>query len=125
MPVSNSNEIISLINQLQNYFKNIIATKDWHCKNHVSFSNNKNGGIWPEHCVKNTWGSEFPNDLNTKRIKKFFLKEPINITIVTVDFMMIALKKTNGPSALSEKQFNQYIIYNGTSIGFLCKRNNT
>ncbi|WP_042334675.1 isochorismatase family protein [Borreliella burgdorferi] len=74
LPVSNSNEIISLINQLQNYFKNIIATKDWHCKNHVSFSNNKNGGIWPEHCVKNTWGSEFPNDLNTKRIKKVFFK---------------------------------------------------
>ncbi|PRQ89767.1 pyrazinamidase [Borreliella burgdorferi] len=74
LPVSNSNEIISLINQLQNYFKNIVATKDWHCKNHVSFSNNKNGGIWPEHCVKNTWGSEFPNDLNTKKIKKVFFK---------------------------------------------------
>lgn len=85
-----------MINQLQNYFKNIVATKDWHCKNHVSFSNNKNGGIWPEHCVKNTWGSEFPNDLNTKKIKKFFSKALINITIVTADFMMIALKKTNG-----------------------------
>ncbi|WP_268825761.1 isochorismatase family protein (plasmid) [Borreliella turdi] len=74
LPVANSNEIIPLVNQLQNYFKNIIATKDWHCKNHISFSSNKNTGIWPEHCVKNTWGSEFPNSLNTKRIKKVFFK---------------------------------------------------
>ncbi|WP_236736408.1 isochorismatase family protein [Borreliella japonica] len=74
LPVPNSNEIIPLINQLQNYFKNVLATKDWHCKNHVSFSSNKNGGIWPIHCVKNTWGSRFPNSLNTKRIKKVFFK---------------------------------------------------
>ncbi|QFI15035.1 isochorismatase family protein (plasmid) [Borrelia sp. CA_690] len=72
LPVANSNEIIPLINQLQNYFQNIIATKDWHCKNHVSFLNS--GGIWPEHCVKNTWGAEFPNSLNTQRIKKVFFK---------------------------------------------------
>ncbi|ACN52839.1 pyrazinamidase/nicotinamidase (plasmid) [Borreliella valaisiana VS116] len=45
-----------MINQLQNYFKNILATKDWHCKNHISFLSNENGGIWPIHCVKNTWG---------------------------------------------------------------------
>nr|WP_316261644.1 isochorismatase family protein [Borreliella garinii] len=74
LPVSNSNKIIPLINQLQNYFKHIVATKDWHCKNHASFSDNKNGGIWPEHCVKNTWGSEFPDNLNTKKIEKVFLK---------------------------------------------------
>ncbi|MCD2332737.1 isochorismatase family protein [Borreliella americana] len=70
----NSNEIIPLINELQNYFKNIVATKDWHCKNHISFLSNKNKGIWPRHCVKNTWGAEFPNSLNTKRIKKVFFK---------------------------------------------------
>ncbi|WP_418904998.1 isochorismatase family protein [Borreliella lusitaniae] len=74
LPVYNSNEIIPLINQLQNYFKNIVATKDWHCKNHVSFLSNTNKGIWPEHCVKNTWGSEFPSNLNTKKIKKVFFK---------------------------------------------------
>ncbi|ACN93331.1 MULTISPECIES: isochorismatase family protein [Borreliella] len=74
LPVPNSNEIIPLINQLQNYFKNIVATKDWHCKNHVSFLSNKNGGIWPNHCVQNTWGSEFPSSLNTRKIEKVFLK---------------------------------------------------
>ncbi|HEX3553432.1 MAG TPA: isochorismatase family protein [Thermoanaerobaculia bacterium] len=35
----------------------IVATRDWHPVDHESFQ--KNGGIWPDHCVAGTPGAEF------------------------------------------------------------------
>lgn len=33
----------------------MFLSRDWHPKNHCSFQ--INGGIWPAHCVANTWGA--------------------------------------------------------------------
>jgi nicotinamidase/pyrazinamidase len=38
----------------------IVYTRDWHPETTPHFA--KDGGIWPVHCVEDTWGSEFhPN----------------------------------------------------------------
>ena len=74
LPVPSSNEIIPLINQLQDCFEHIVATKDWHPDNHISFLSNTNHKGWPKHCIQNTWGSEFPNDLNVTKVKAVFFK---------------------------------------------------
>lgn len=42
-------------------YHTIIITKDWHVKNHPSFK--EFGGIWPEHCVEDSFGAELPNSL--------------------------------------------------------------
>lgn len=47
----------------QNYHA-IIITKDWHVKNHPSFK--ESGGIWPEHCVEDSFGAELPNSLENE-----------------------------------------------------------
>jgi nicotinamidase/pyrazinamidase len=39
----------------------IIATRDWHPAEHVSFKSQ--GGVWPPHCIQQTKGSEFHPDL--------------------------------------------------------------
>ena len=39
----------------------IVATRDWHPANHVSFQDQ--GGPWPSHCVQGTQGAEFHPDL--------------------------------------------------------------
>lgn len=39
----------------------VVYTADWHPESTPHFS--KDGGIWPVHCVGNTWGSEFHPDL--------------------------------------------------------------
>jgi nicotinamidase/pyrazinamidase len=39
----------------------IFFTRDWHPANHISFRSQ--GGIWPPHCVQNTLGAEFHQDL--------------------------------------------------------------
>ncbi|UPA17394.1 nicotinamidase (plasmid) [Borrelia coriaceae] len=74
LPVPQGDKIIPLINQLQHCFEHIVATKDWHPENHISFSNHANHKAWPKHCIQNTWGSEFPKNLNIEKIKAVFLK---------------------------------------------------
>lgn len=39
----------------------IVRTQDWHPASTPHFA--KDGGIWPVHCVKDTWGAEFQPDL--------------------------------------------------------------
>lgn len=39
----------------------IIASRDWHPVNHISFKTQ--GGPWPSHCVQNTKGAEFNSEV--------------------------------------------------------------
>ncbi len=39
----------------------IVRTQDWHPESTPHFA--KDGGIWPVHCVANTWGAAFHRDL--------------------------------------------------------------
>lgn len=61
LAVKGSSEIIPIINALIEKFKKnnevVVATKDWHPKDHCSFS------IWPIHCVQDSFGSQFHPDL--------------------------------------------------------------
>lgn len=81
--VEDASSIISKINQIMPFFELIVATKDWHPDNHVSFAktHQKQPGdvlqnliLWPDHCVQNTFGSEFPKDLQSANIDKIFFK---------------------------------------------------
>ncbi|MFZ2169829.1 MAG: isochorismatase family protein, partial [Methylococcaceae bacterium] len=40
----------------------VLATRDWHPKNHGSFI--QQGGPWPEHCIAGSTGAEFARDLH-------------------------------------------------------------
>jgi nicotinamidase/pyrazinamidase len=42
----------------------VVYTQDWHPDATPHFK--KDGGIWPVHCVKGTWGAEFHPDLHVK-----------------------------------------------------------
>ncbi|HID08075.1 MAG TPA: bifunctional nicotinamidase/pyrazinamidase [Armatimonadetes bacterium] len=52
------NEYIALFQQRE---LPIIATRDWHPPDHVSFK--EHGGIWPSHCVRDTEGAQFHPEL--------------------------------------------------------------
>ncbi len=60
LQVQDGDKIIPLINTLiesaQMGHATIIASRDWHPTNHVSFK--EQGGPWPAHCVQNTHGAE-------------------------------------------------------------------
>lgn len=90
LEVKNANKIISIINKLikSDYFDFIVATKDWHPRNHKSFaSNHKNKNIydviklngipqvlWSNHCIQRTKGSRFHKDLEIDRKFKVITK---------------------------------------------------
>lgn len=67
----------------------VLATKDWHPANHVSFASSHPGhsvgemieldqggnqSLWPDHCVQGTPGAEFPAKLKKDKIKEVFFK---------------------------------------------------
>ncbi|KAL7317871.1 hypothetical protein PS15m_004171 [Mucor circinelloides] len=90
LAVADSNSILQPVNSLikQVKAKNglIIATKDWHPQDHVSFaSNNPDKKVfetkeieyegvkgmqvmWPDHCVQNSFGSEISKQIDEKDI---------------------------------------------------------
>lgn len=61
LPVPNGDMIIPRIEEYIELFKKrnalIVATRDWHPENHISFK--EYGGLWPKHCIQNTEGAEF------------------------------------------------------------------
>ncbi|MEM0053219.1 MAG: bifunctional nicotinamidase/pyrazinamidase [Nitrososphaeria archaeon] len=78
LAVPEGDQIVPIINKYIEKFvsKNaiVVATRDWHPKNHVSFK--EYGGIWPVHCVQNTWGAEFHQ----------MLRLPKNVIIISKAF---------------------------------------
>ena len=42
-------------------FDHVVFTQDYHPVSHCSFD--RNGGVWPVHCVAGTLGAEIPNEL--------------------------------------------------------------
>ncbi len=42
----------------------VVYTQDWHPKSTPHFQ--KDGGIWPAHCVQGTWGAEFHPELQVE-----------------------------------------------------------
>ncbi len=61
LAVPNGDAVVEPLNRYIGPFKSnglpIIATRDWHPPNHISFR--ERGGPWPPHCVQGTPGAEF------------------------------------------------------------------
>jgi nicotinamidase/pyrazinamidase len=88
LAVPSGSTIIPLANQLQDSFDLIIATQDWHPRDHISFAANHPGYqvgdiidinghpqiLWPIHCVQHTEGSALHPNLEIGRIKQIFYK---------------------------------------------------
>ena len=78
LEVTQGDQLIPVINDLQKKFKHVIATQDFHPADHGSFAANhpgKNPGdliqlagltqyLWPVHCVQGSRGAEFHPDLD-------------------------------------------------------------
>ncbi|MFT5029248.1 MAG: nicotinamidase/pyrazinamidase [Candidatus Binatia bacterium] len=90
LAVPDGHLIVPIINDLQanGKFDVIVATQDWHPKNHGSFASTHPGKspgdivrlgtlpqiLWPDHCVQFTPGAEFVSTLNTDKIEKIVQK---------------------------------------------------
>lgn len=78
LAVNKADEILPVINLLMPCFGLVVASKDWHPNNHISFETSSLRASactkWPQHCVQNTSGADFPSVLKKDLIKKVFYK---------------------------------------------------
>ncbi|NVK51080.1 MAG: bifunctional nicotinamidase/pyrazinamidase [Cyclobacteriaceae bacterium] len=88
LAVSEGDQIIPIINQIQDHFDLIVATQDWHPAEHLSFAANhseKNPGevidldgvpqvLWPVHCVQGSDGADFHHQLDQSNWEAIFQK---------------------------------------------------
>jgi nicotinamidase/pyrazinamidase len=88
LAVRDGDLVVPIINDIAPHFDLVVATRDWHPRNHGSFADNhaaKNVGdvielhglpqvLWPVHCVQRTSGADFVASLNTSKIARVFQK---------------------------------------------------
>ncbi|GJM33291.1 MAG: nicotinamidase [Saprospiraceae bacterium] len=88
LPVEEGNQVVPIANKLMEVFDLVVATQDWHPANHGSFAANhpwrKPGQVidlnglqqilWPIHCVQESFGAEFVQELNIAKVSKIFPK---------------------------------------------------
>lgn len=88
LEVPQGDMIVPVINKLQRYFDLIVATQDWHPRNHKSFASNHlnkkpfekvtvkgiQETLWPDHCVQGSEGAQFHPDLNMDNVATIFRK---------------------------------------------------
>ena len=88
LPVAEADRVIPIANRLMPLYGTVVATQDWHPADHGSFAANhpwrKPGQVidlhglpqvlWPIHCVQNTWGAEFVEELRRDGITEVFQK---------------------------------------------------
>jgi nicotinamidase/pyrazinamidase len=77
LAVPRGDEVVPLINGLAAKFSHVVLTQDWHPCGHLSFASSHPGKtpyqtvelaygsqvLWPDHCVQNTVGAGFHDDL--------------------------------------------------------------
>ena len=77
LAVTGGDEIILLVNRLGRRFESVVMTQDWHPAGHISFASSHAGTkpfeimglpygpqvLWPEHCVQDTHGAEFSDEI--------------------------------------------------------------
>ncbi len=73
LPVPRGDEVVPVLNRwlrIDGLLK--IATRDWHPRDHCSFT--AHGGSWLPHCVQNTPGAEFHPALHVAEVGAVFSK---------------------------------------------------
>ena len=72
LAVASGNRIFEPINCVMPLFSYVVATRDWHPKEHPHFE--EHGGPWPYHCIQDTPGAEFSSKLDLHHVDEILSK---------------------------------------------------
>jgi len=124
--------LYQVINPLMEAFSLVVATKDWHPKDHLSFAANHPGKkvgdtikvdsieqpLWPIHCVQDSPGAEFADKLDVDKIDHIFYKgtDP-KIDSLSAFFDNAHLRKTGLEDFLRSHQVKEiYVVGVATDV---------
>jgi nicotinamidase/pyrazinamidase len=82
------NLVVPVINRILPSFNLVLATQDWHPKDHTSFASNHFDKkpferidihgmlqtLWPDHCIQGSEGAELQREINTNPVAAIFRK---------------------------------------------------
>ncbi len=82
LAVAEGDRVAAVANRLMPHFDLVVATQDWHPADHKSFASQHAGKqigemveldglqqiLWPEHCVGDTRGADFVEELNVEAV---------------------------------------------------------
>jgi nicotinamidase/pyrazinamidase len=88
LPVPRGDEVIPVANRISPRFELVVATQDWHPRDHGSYASNHPGKkpgdvidlnglrqvLWPDHCVQGTDGAALAPGLDVSRVARVFRK---------------------------------------------------
>ncbi len=88
LPVPEGDQVVPIANRLQQRFELVVATQDWHPRDHGSFAASHPGKqigevidlnglsqiLWPVHCVQGTPGADLLPGLDRSRVARIFHK---------------------------------------------------
>lgn len=87
LAISEGHQIIPAINRMSSKFDKVVCTQDWHPPGHISFASahqlkpydaikigNLTQILWPDHCVRGTFGAELHKDLDLRPINLIIRK---------------------------------------------------
>lgn len=125
LPVTDGHLVVGVINKLlERGFDYVIASKDWHPKDHMSFADNheKEVGevvtidgvdqiLWPVHCVEESLGAEFVEGLRVDKIDAVIYKgTDKEIDSYSAFFDNNRKKATQLESVLKEKNVDRLYV---------------
>jgi nicotinamidase/pyrazinamidase len=124
LPVAKGEQIVPVINNLIKQARigglAIFSTQDWHPETTAHFD--KDGGIWPVHCVAGTPGAELHPDLDTDGITRFKkgrapLLRPTDRDLSYSGFYATNLSDQTLPSWLGQKDI-QMVYLTGLAFDY-------
>jgi nicotinamidase/pyrazinamidase len=88
LAVPHGDQVVTIANRVARRFDLVVATQDWHPREHGSFAANHAGAkpydvidldgleqvLWPVHCVQGTRGADLHAELDRSRIARVFHK---------------------------------------------------
>jgi len=88
LAVRDGDQVVPVANRIMSHFELVVASKDWHPADHLSFASQHPGRqigevidldglpqvLWPDHCIEGTAGAEFFSGLDVAGIHRIFEK---------------------------------------------------
>ena len=88
LAIPKGDEVVPVVNRLATRFPHVILTQDWHVAGHQSFASSHPGKkpydvievsygpqiLWPDHCVQDTRGAAFRDDLDIPKAELIIRK---------------------------------------------------